>query len=54
VYYEQHRRFALPLDSVAPGSYELRLRVSTARQDIGEEHVLPADAIERVLPVEIR
>ena len=54
VYYEQHRRFALPLDSVAPGSYELRLRVSTARQDIGEEHVLPADPIERALPVEIR
>jgi hypothetical protein len=54
VYTEQHRRFALPLDSVAPGAYRLHLRVSTARQDIGAEHVLPADPIERVLEVEVR
>jgi hypothetical protein len=54
VYTEQHRRFALPLDSVAPGTYRLHLRVSTARQDIGAEHVLPADPIERVLEVEVR
>ena len=54
VYTEQRRRFALPLDSVAPGAYRLRLLVSTARQDIGAEHVLPAEPIERVLEVEVR
>jgi hypothetical protein len=54
VYYEQHRRFALPLDSVAPGAYQLHLLVSTAREDIGAEHVLPAEPIERTLPVEVR
>jgi hypothetical protein len=54
VYYQQHRRFALPLDSVAPGPYRLRLLVSTAREDIGAEHVLPAEPIERVLEVEVR
>ncbi|HET7040151.1 MAG TPA: hypothetical protein VFH97_09695 [Gemmatimonadales bacterium] len=53
VYTEQHRRFALPLDAVAPGRYTLRLLVSTARQDIGAEHVLPADPIARTLEVEV-
>jgi hypothetical protein len=54
VYYEQHRRFALPLDSVAAGPYRLRLLVSTAREDIGAEHVLPAEPIERVLDVTVQ
>jgi hypothetical protein len=54
IYHAQQRRFALPLDSVVPGAYQLRLLVSTARQDIGAEHVLPAEPIERVIPVEVR
>lgn len=54
VYYQQHRRFALPLEGVPPGAYRLRLLVSTARQDIGAEHVLPADPVERVLDLELR
>jgi len=55
IYYQQHRRFALPLDSVTPGPYQLHLLVSTAREDIGAEHVLPAEPIERLLAaVEVR
>jgi hypothetical protein len=54
VYYSLHRRYALPLDGVAPGAYRLRLDVSTAREDIAPEHVLPAAPVRAVVGVEVR
>ena len=47
VYYRLLRRFDLPVDSLAPGSYRLFALVSTARQDIAPQHVLPALPVEQ-------
>jgi hypothetical protein len=47
VYYRLLRRFDLPVDSIAPGSYRLFALVSTARQDIAPQHVLPALPVEQ-------
>lgn len=54
VYYSLLRRYALPLEGVAPGQYRLRVDVSTARDDIPPEHVLPAAAVQAVTGVEVR
>jgi hypothetical protein len=53
VYYDLNRRFAFPLEALPPGRYAAVLRVSTDREDIPREHVLPAAPIERSVPVEI-
>ncbi|GBD32481.1 MAG: hypothetical protein KatS3mg081_1647 [Gemmatimonadales bacterium] len=53
VYYDLNRRFAFPLEGLPAGSYRLALRVSTDREDIPREHVLPAAPIERSAAVEI-
>jgi len=47
VYYRLLRRFDLPVDSLAPGSYRLFALVSTARQDIAPQHVLPTAPVEQ-------
>jgi hypothetical protein len=47
VYYRLLRRLDLPVDSLAPGSYRLFALVSTARQDIAPQHVLPALPVEQ-------
>jgi hypothetical protein len=54
VYYALHRRYVLPLDGVTPGVYRLRVDVSTAREDIAPEHVLPAAPVQRTIGVEVR
>jgi hypothetical protein len=54
VYYSVLRKFPLETAGVAPGPYELRLLVSTDRQDIDQRYVLPAEPIERTVEVEIR
>jgi hypothetical protein len=53
VYYDLNRRFAFPLQALPLGRYAVVLRVSTDREDIPREHVLPAAPIERSVPVEI-
>jgi hypothetical protein len=53
VYMDQQRRFTLPLQDIAPGDYQLRLAISTARQDIDARFILPAEPIERSLVVSI-
>ena len=50
----QHRRFAFPLDGVAPGLYTLRLGIATDRDDIQHGMVLPAPPIERTMAFEVR
>jgi len=54
VYYQLLRRFELPVDSVAPGTYHLHALVSTARQDIAPHHILPAAPVADSVGVEIR
>lgn len=49
VYFDQNRRFALPVGDLSVGYYRLRLLVSTAREDIDAEHVLPAPPVERTV-----
>jgi hypothetical protein len=53
VYYRLLRRFDLPVDSLAPGSYRLFALVSTARQDIAPQHVLPALPIEQSVGIHL-
>lgn len=54
VYYTLLRRYALPLDGVAPGRYRLRVDVATAREDIPPEHVLPAAPVQTIVGLEVR
>jgi hypothetical protein len=53
-YYDLLRRYALKLDSLPPGTYQLRARVSTERQDIPAVHILPTDPVEAGVRVEVR
>ena len=53
VYYDMDRRFAFPLTDVPPGSYELRFDLTTEREDIPLEHVLPAPPITRRQQIEV-
>lgn len=54
VYYPMNRRFSLPLDSLAAGSYVLRLTIATERPDLRADDVLSAptvsDSIEILVP----
>jgi hypothetical protein len=51
VYYGVNRRFALPLDGVRDGTYEVKALISTARTDIPANVLLPAPPIEHRIPV---
>jgi hypothetical protein len=53
VYFEQHRRFVFPLQGVAPGYYQLQVLLSTDREDIDAQYVLPAAPVERTVSVTI-
>ncbi len=52
-YYRMDRRFAFPLTDLPPGSYELRFDLTTDREDIPLENVLPAPPFTRRQPIEI-
>ncbi len=45
VYVPMRRRFAFPLDSIAPGDYRVRLRLRAERPDLPADRVLPAPAV---------
>lgn len=49
VYRDLYRRLAFPVDRFEPGRYALDLRLSTERDDIPAESVLPALVVERTL-----
>lgn len=53
VYYELHRRLALPLVGISPGSYQVRFELSTARDDIPQVNVLPAPVITRSFGIHV-
>jgi len=55
VFYNVRRRFAIPLESpAAAGSYTVRMRVSTAREDLDRSNILPAPPIADSALVEFR
>ena len=51
VYRTYNRRYAYPVDGLAPGEYRLHLRLGTDREDIPEEDRLPAPPVEVSAPV---
>jgi len=54
VYYHVDRRMAFPLDSVPPGRYTVQFELTTARGDIPQSSVLPANAVmDRVTVIEV-
>jgi len=53
VYYELHRRLALPLGGISPGTYRVRFELSTARKDIPQTNVLPAPPIARSFDIQV-
>jgi P pilus assembly chaperone PapD len=53
VYYEMHRRLALPLDGIPSGAYRVRFDLSTAREDIPQTNILPATPITRAFRIEV-
>ncbi len=53
VYEDLYRRLEFPVGALAPGRYVVGLRVSTARDDIPEAHVLPAPPVETTVAVDV-
>ena len=45
VYRELDRRFVLPIDSVAPGSYRVGFELDTSRDDLDGDEVLPGNSV---------
>ena len=45
VYYAMEPRYALPIGALAPGRYRLRLDLSTGREDLAPELVLPSPPV---------
>lgn len=54
VYYPLNRRYVFPLDSVPAGRYTLRMRLTTARNDLDQRNILPAEPVTRSVDVETR
>lgn len=53
VYAPMRRRLAFPVGALRPGAYTVTLNLSTAREDIPQANVLPAETIERSLALEV-
>jgi len=53
IYFGQRRRFVIPVADLTPGDYQLRLTISTDRQDIDAQYVLPAEPVSRSVGVTI-
>jgi hypothetical protein len=54
VYHALSRRYVFPIDSVVPGRYTLRVGVTTARSDLDQHNILPADPVTRTVSLEVR
>lgn len=54
VYYGIEPRFTLSLAGLAPGSYRLRLEVTTTRDDIAPESVISAATVRDSIPIRVR
>lgn len=53
VYVPMRRRFAFPLDSLAPGDYRIRLRLRTERPDLPADRVLQAPTVTDSVAVRV-
>lgn len=54
VYHPLSRRYVFPIDSATPGRYTLRLDASTARSDLDQRNILPAEPVHRSVELEVR
>lgn len=54
VYHPLARRYVFPLDSVPPGRYTIRMDLTTARSDLDQRNILPADPVTRTVDVVAR
>jgi hypothetical protein len=54
VYHPLSRRYVFPLDSVPAGRYTLRMRLTTARNDLDQRNILPAEPVTRSVDVVTR
>jgi hypothetical protein len=54
VYHPLSRRYVFPLDSATAGRYTLRLTASTARSDLDQRNILPAQPVSRSVELDIR
>ncbi|PYP53470.1 MAG: hypothetical protein DMD45_01300 [Gemmatimonadetes bacterium] len=53
VYYAMEPRWALPIGALAPGRYRLRLDLSTGREDLAPELVLPSPPVRDSVEVRV-
>ena len=51
VYYPLSRRYVFPVDSVPAGRYTLRMSLTTARSDLDQRNILPAEPVSRSVDV---
>jgi hypothetical protein len=54
VYHPLSRRYGFALDSVPAGRYTLRMNLTTARNDLDQRNILPAQPVTRSVDVEAR
>ncbi len=54
VYRPLRRWFAIPVEGLEPGEYTLRVTISTDREDLNPDDVIPAPAVEGSVRVTIR
>ncbi len=51
VYHPLSRRYVFPVDSVPAGRYTLRMSLTTARSDLDQRNILPAEPVSRSVDV---
>ena len=54
VYHPLSRRYVFDLDSVPAGRYTVRMNLTTARNDLDQKNILPAQPVTRSVEVETR
>lgn len=51
VYHPLRRRYVFPVDSIPAGRYTLRMSLTTARSDLDQRNILPAEPVSRSVDV---